>query len=64
MRSHALMTYVLADQDVEVWMLLSGQAYQAVFPQQVMALVPYIEGQQIDVMQTFLFMPHGKQACQ
>lgn len=44
----------LADQDVEVFTLVTEQAYEAEFPQQVMTLMPIIEGEQTADMQTFM----------
>lgn len=51
------------DQHAEVWMYLYDRVYEAVFPAQVMALVPCVNGEQSTDMQTLLLAPNGKHMC-
>ena len=52
-----------ADQEREVWMYVRDNVYEAVFPQQVMALVPCVNGEQSADMQNYLLLPNGEPSC-
>ena len=52
-----------ADQEREVWMYMRDNVYEAVFPQQVMALVPCVNGEQLADMQNYLLLPNGEPSC-